>query len=388
MSGKNDILLCDLDAFFASVEQRDHPRLQGRPVIVGGDPRGRGVVSTCSYQAREFGVRSAMPVKKALELCPQAVLLPVNMPRYVEVSGQVREILERFTPDIEHVSIDEAYLAVKKGAGYQTGEAIRAAVKDELNLPVSVGVSVNKLLSKVACELAKPDGIGTLWPEEVPQLFWPLPVTVIPGIGPATGKKLDGYGIRTVRDLAGFPADKLTALLGNSAVLLQQFALGVDHRKLEMERDPKSISEETTFSEDVYDGDHILTVLQELSEGVGYRLRVERFSARTITLKLRFGDFRTITRSQTLAEPVNSDFDIYRTVRDLFAKHCGKPPWRLVGVKASGFERGTQISLLPPTPAEQKEQTILQVKDQLRKKYDADVLYQAKRLTRREPEDK
>ncbi len=380
MGGKRDILLCDLDAFYASVEQRDHPAYRGKPVIVGGDPRGRGVVSTCSYQARKYGVHSAMPVKKALDLCPQAVLLPVDMAKYVEVSGQVRRILGRFTPDIEPVSIDEAYLAVKKGAGYRTGEAIRAAVKGELNLPISVGVAINKLLAKVACELAKPDNIATLWPEQVPEIFWPLPATVIPGIGPATAKKLGGYGIGTVQDLARFPADRLTALLGNSGHVLQQFARGIDHRKIELERDLKSISEETTFSEDIFERKEMFKILQELSSGVGYRLRSEQFSARTLTLRLRFGDFRTITRSRTLAGPVNSDFEIYRIVSDLFSRHCGKPPWRLVGVRAAGFERGTQISLLPPTPAEQKEQSLLQVKDQLREKYKTDVIRQAQQL--------
>ena len=166
---------------------------------------------------------------------------------------------------------------------------------------------------------------------------------------------------------------------------MQQYASGIDYRELELERDLKSISEETTFAEDVYKREQVLIVLQGLSEGVGYRLRGEGFTARTITLKLRFGDFRTITRSRTLPGPVNNDSDIYRTIRDLFIRHCGRPPWRLVGVKASGFERGTQISLLIPTDAEKKERILLQVKDSLRDKYDAHVLYQAKRLSNKEP---
>lgn len=388
MRSKQDILLCDLDAFYAAVEQRDHPRLQGRPVIVGGDPRGRGVVSTCSYEARKFGVRSAMPVKKAIELCPQAVLLPVNMPRYEEVSGQVRQILQRFTPDIEYVSIDEAYLAVKSGTGFQTGERIRAAIKNDLRLPISVGVSINKLLSKVACGLAKPDNIKTLWPEQIPELFWPLPVTVIPGIGPVTGKKLGRNGVKTVRDLVRFPATRLRVLLGENGLLLQQYASGIDYRELELERDLKSISEETTFAEDVYKREQVLIVLQGLSEGVGYRLRAEQLVARTVTLKLRFANFRTINRSRTLTGPINSDSQLYHTIRELFTRHCGKPPWRLVGVKASGFERGTQISFISPTAAEQRERSLLEVKDRLRERYDGQVLYQAKRLTDSEQEDR
>ena len=205
---KHDILLCDLDAFFASVEQRDNPAFKGRPVIVGGDPDSRGVVSTCSYEARRYGVKSAMPMKKALELCPEAIILSVNMPRYKEISDQVMEIFERFTPDIEQVSIDEAYLAVKRGAGLETAKKIRSAVRQELGLPLSIGVSANKLLAKVACQLAKPDNIKALWPEEVERVLWPLPVRVLPGVGPVTEQKLNMFGIKTVGDIASFPLNR------------------------------------------------------------------------------------------------------------------------------------------------------------------------------------
>ncbi|MFY9447490.1 MAG: DNA polymerase IV, partial [Dethiobacteria bacterium] len=281
MRDNKEILLCDLDAFFASVEQLDHPHLRGKPVIVGGDPEGRGVVSTCSYEARPFGVRSAMPVKKALQLCPEAILRPVNLPRYKAVSRQVRRILSRFTPELQFVSIDEAYLAVEKGAGLETAEAVRRAVREELGLPLSVGVSVNKLLAKIACELVKPDRIGSLWPEEVPERLWPLPVSVIPGVGPATREELGRYGIRTVGDLARFPRASLVRLLGSRGVELHQYAHGIDHRSLEEEQEAKSISEEVTFPRDLFDGEDLLLVLQELSAEVGYRLRAEGLTART-----------------------------------------------------------------------------------------------------------
>ncbi|MEW5934189.1 MAG: DNA polymerase IV, partial [Bacillota bacterium] len=172
--GKRDILLCDLDAFFASVEQRDHPELRGKPVIVGGDASRRGVVAACSYEARAYGVRSAMPMRQALELCPRAVVLPVRMSRYREASDQVFSIFDRFTPDVEAVSIDEAYLAVSAGQGVETAEQIRDLVRRELELPLSVGVSCNKLLAKVACRLAKPDGLRALWPDQVAGVLWPL----------------------------------------------------------------------------------------------------------------------------------------------------------------------------------------------------------------------
>jgi DNA polymerase IV len=385
MKRKADILLCDLDAFYASVEQRDKPELRGKPVIVGGSPESRGVVSTCSYEARAFGVRSAMPMKKALALCPRAEVLRGNMARYLEVSRQVRQIFGQFTPQIELVSIDEAYLAVPAGSGCAVGEAIHLAVRKELGLPISVGVSVNKLLAKIACELAKPDKVGTLWLEEVAERLWPLPIRVLPGIGPVTEKNLQLLGIKTIKELAACPVSSLERILGKNTATVLDFARGIDHRELELEHEVKSISEETTFAEDLNDQDAILAVLLELSAGVGYRLRRAGFLSRTVTLKLRFGDFRTITRSRTLPEPVDGDSEIYRTVRELFREHSGKPPWRLVGVQASGFELGRQLSLLTPSEAEEKEKKLIQTRDRLRKKYGSEVIIQAKRLKRKPP---
>jgi DNA polymerase IV len=329
MKRENDILLCDLDAFYASVEQADRPELKGMPVIVGGAKGSRGVATTCSYEARKYGVRSAMPIRRAVELCPDGVFLPVNMKRYQEVSRQVGEIFEHFTPDIETVSIDEAYLAVKKGHGFATGEMIRTAVKKELGLCISIGVSENKLLAKIACELAKPDHIKALWPEEVPQVLWPLPVRVIPGVGPVTEKKLNSYGIKKVKDLADFSEKGLIRILGQYGATLKQYALGIDEREIETNQEVKSISEETTFSEDIFDRHVMLATLQEQSAGVGYRLRSRNLFAQTISIKLRFADFKTITRDITLAAATDRDSEIYGAAKDLFSGHCGKPPWRL-----------------------------------------------------------
>jgi DNA polymerase IV len=379
---QDEILLCDLDAFFAAVEQLDNPELRGKPVLVGGDPAGRGVVSTCSYEARKFGVRSAMPMKKALELCPQAVRIRGNMRRYQEMSARVRQILERYTPDIEPVSIDEAYLAVKKGTGLATARAIRAAVKEELGLTVSIGVSVNKLLAKIACELAKPDNLQAIWPRDVPQQLWPLPVKVLPGVGPVTEKKLGAYGIRTVGDLAAFPEKSLVRLLGKSGIFLQAYARGEDSRKLETEHERKSISEETTFPRDVFDPERVLVTLLELAGDVGYRLRTKGLRAKTISLKLRFADFKTITRDLTLAESTDSDREIYRCIEKLFLRHSGRPPWRLVGVRASTLERSQQLSLYPP--AADGERELDRIKDRLRQKYGREVLVSARRL-RKDP---
>ena len=382
-----DILLCDLDAFFASVEQLDNPGLRGKPVLVGGNPEGRGVVAACSYEARSFGIRSAMPMKKALALCPEAVVVRGRMSRYKELSKQVRQIFGRFTPDVEFVSIDEAYLAVQKGLGCDTGEAIHATVREELCLPISVGVSVNKLLAKIACELAKPNKVGTLWPGEVKDKLWPLPVRALPGIGPVAEKTLHCKGINTIKDLAFYSKEALTLMLGSNAEAVYNYAHGIDNRDLESEHEAKSISEETTFPEDIYDCDDILTVLMEQSAGVGFRLRNAGLTARTVTVKLRFKDFKTITRSKTMPETIFVDMEIYRVAKELFRAHSGTPPWRLIGVQVSGFEQGSQMSLLQPTPAGDREGILTITRDKLREKYGSEVIFQGKRL-KKKPESR
>ncbi len=385
MKSERDILLCDLDAFFAAVEQRDQPELRGKPVIIGGSPEGRGVASTCSYEARAYGIRSAMPMKKALQLCPQAIVLRGRMHRYKEVSLQVLQIFEHFTPDIEPVSIDEAYLAIKKGQGLSTASNIHRAVREKLDLPISVGVSANKLLAKIACENAKPNNVGTLWPEEVPAVLWPMPIRVLPGIGPVAEKNLHSLGIKTVKDLAAYPADSLVRYFGKNAETMHQYARGIDNRTLEPAHEVKSISEETTFPKDIHNRETVYATLMELSSGVGYRLRRAGLSGRTITIKLRFSDFRTISRGKSLPETAAEDSVIYRIAKELFDKHCGKPPWRLLGVQASGFEDGSQLSLLQSTPAEEKARELTEVRDKLRQKYGSEVIIQAKRLQNKPP---
>ncbi len=383
MKNNCDILLCDLDAFFASVEQLDNPDLKGKPVLVGGSPEGRGVVSTCSYEAREYGVRSAMPMKRAIALCPQAIITRGRMSRYKEISLQVRSIIERFTPDIEFVSIDEAYLAVKEGRGLEAGTAIHKAVRNELQLPISVGVSVNKLLAKIACELAKPDNMGTLWPSEVKNKLWPLSVRTLPGVGPVAENNLNNLGIKTVEDLAGYPVESLMRVLGSNAEIVHNYAHGIDSRELEMEHQAKSISEETTFAEDIFEHETMKSVLMELSAGVGYRLRSAGFTAKTITLKLRYRDFKTITRSLSRPETICSDRDIYQAAVTLFERNCGNPPWRLVGVQASGFEQGSQMSLFSSNAESEKETRLTETRDQLRKKFGTDMIIQGRRLKKK-----
>jgi len=373
-----DILLCDLDAFFASVEQLDHPEYRGKPVIVGGQPGERGVVSTCSYEARVFGVRSAMPMVAAAPLCPHAIFLPVNMARYKEVSRQVLAIYESFMAELEPASIDEVYLAVPAGKGKKVAEAVHLAVRDELSLPVTVGVSVNKLLAKMACELAKPNGVKEIRPGEVPVVIWPLPVKALPGVGPQTEEKLNRMAIHTIGQLARYPETLLTRKFGNFGTMLHQYANGIDHRTLDASREPVSVSEETTFMEDIFDQDEALTVLLDLSEQVGHHLRRENLRARTITVKIRFGDFHTITRSKTLPHAVDGDTSIYEVARDLFLSNCDYPPWRLLGVQALNFAKLEQLTLLAED--RERDSKVSRTVDELRRKYGRKVLRRAKTL--------
>lgn len=307
----NDILLCDLDAFFASVEQRDHPELRGKPVVVGGDASRRGVVAACSYEARAYGVRSAMPMRRALDLCPQAIVLPVRMARYREASDRVFSIFDRFTPDLEAVSIDEAYLAVPAGQGAGIAEQIRALVRRELDLPLSVGVSCNKVLAKIACQLAKPDGIRLLWPDQVATVLWPLPVGTLPGVGPKAEERLVRAGLRTVGDVAAASSQLMETLLGSAGRTIYQYAHGRDDRPVLTEHQARSLSEEMTFATDVGDPEQVLSALMEMAEELGHRLRTAGLRARTIGIKLRFPDFRTITRATTLRQATDSDAALY-----------------------------------------------------------------------------
>lgn len=375
-----DILLCDLDAFFASVEQRDHPEYQRKPVIVGGQVGERGVVSTCSYEARVFGVHSAMSMTAAVRLCPQAIFLPVNMARYKEVSEQVRSIYDRFALELEPASIDEVYLAVPTGKGTTIGAAIHLAVREELQLPVTVGVSVNKLLAKMACELAKPNGVKEIRSDEISVVVWPLPVKALPGVGPQTEDKLNRMGLRTIGQLAKYPEPLLVGKFGKLGTMLHQYANGIDHRPLETGREPVSVSEETTFPEDIVDPDKALTVLLDLSEQVGYRLRRYDLRTRTITVKIRFSDFRTITRSKTLPHAVDGDSGIYEAARDLFLANHGNPPWRLLGVQASNFAKAEQLALLAED--RERDSQVSRTVDELRRRYGREALRRAKTLLR------
>jgi len=341
-----------MDAFYASVEQRDRPEVRGLPVIVGADPRGRGVVSAASYEARRFGVHSAMPISRAFRLCPEGVFLPVDMDKYARVSAEVMAILAEFTPLVEPLSIDEAFLDVTaSGALWGDGGAIARQIKSKIraavSLTASVGVASNKFVAKVASELEKPDGLVVVTPGGEAAFLAPLPVGRLWGVGKVAGAELLAMGIHTIGQLALIPPAHLEARFGPHGPDLLQLARGLDDRPVEPDGAPKSMGAEETFEHDTLDVALVRATLRGQSERVARELRAGGYAGRTVTLKLRFADFSTITRAQT-GDPTQDGLAIYRRVEALFSRVRLTQAVRLVGVSVSmlGSAGSGQLSLL------------------------------------------
>ena len=356
---RNHILHVDMDAFYAAIEQRDHPEYLGKPVIVGARPDQRGVVSTCSYEARQFGVHSAMPSRTAGKLCPQGVFVPPRMERYVQVSEQLMTLLEEFTPLVEPLSLDEAFLDVagalrRWGDAVAIAEEMRSRIRARLQLTGSVGVASNKFLAKVASDLHKPDGL-TVVPESEPGILAflaPLPVNRLWGVGKVTGKRLAEAGIQTIGQIQALTPVALRALVGKGlADAVWELAQGHDDRAVEPAWDEKSISNETTFATDCAAVEIVWQTLLELTENVGARLRRHGKTARTAQIKVRFGDFSTITRQTTFNAPVDTDRDLLMAARLLFERERVRRPVRLIGFGVS--------HLAPVAPAHREEQPSL-----------------------------
>ncbi|MBP1324841.1 DNA polymerase-4 [Leucobacter exalbidus] len=334
------ILHVDMDAFFVSVELLDRPELVGRPVAAAHDTA-RSVVSSASYEARRFGVRSAMPIARAKQLCPQLVLVPPVFEKYRAASREVMRIFTEFTPLVEPLSIDEAFLDVAGstrlfGPPAEIARQIRERIQSELGLPSSVGLAGTKFVAKLASQRAKPNGVLEIPPERTLDFLHPLPVSAMWGVGQATAKSLSARAIHTVADLAAEPLDSLRRIVGaSSAHKLHELANGRDARGIEIERTEKSIGHEETFEFDEPDGEALRRELLRLSSKIGERLRDRGFTARTIAIKLRWSSFETITRSRTLAEPTHATQRIYATARELFDEAWVEgQPVRLIGVRA------------------------------------------------------
>jgi DNA polymerase-4 len=331
-----------MDAFFAAVEVLDNPALKGTPVIVGGDRR-RGVVSAASYEARTFGVHSAMPLFRARRLCPDGVFLPVRMERYAEVSRVVMRCLEEFSPLVEQVSVDEAFVDLTGteqllGPPERAARAMKTRIREATSLTCSVGVSVSKMLAKVASEMNKPDGLTIIPPSEVEAFLKSLPVGKVSGVGKKSEAELAKIGIERVGDIAKFAPDWLEERFGKYGAWLVDVASGAEGSPVEPCSDPRSVSAEETLAEDTDDRGILKKILLEQSDGLGRRLREDGFQARTVTLKLKHSDFKLITRSETLREPTQLGETIYREAVKLLDAYAPRSKVRLVGVGVSNLE--------------------------------------------------
>jgi DNA polymerase-4 len=383
------ILHVDMDAFYASVEERDRPELVGKPVIVGGSPEKRGVVSAANYVARRYGVHGAMPAATARRLCPQGIFLPPRIDHYAEVSRQIRGVFERFTPLVEPLSLDEAFLDVTGsehlfGPATAIGKKIKEAVRQETRLVASVGVAPNKFLAKIASDLEKPDGFVAVEPERVEEFLAPLPVERLWGVGRQGSKVFERLGIRTIGELRQLPLDVLQARFGAGGEHLWQLARGIDERCVVPEREAKSISHETTFERDVDDPDVLRAWLVDLTEQVGWRLRRHGLRARTAQLKVRFADFSTITRSQTLPEATDLTEELWQAADELFRRRlpAGHLPVRLLGMGVSGLDdSGVAQGLLFDQESRRRQRRLDAVKDQLKRRFGPNVLRRGSMLT-------
>ena len=336
------ILHVDMDAFYASIEVRDNPSLQGLPVCVGGPASGRGVISAASYEARKFGVYSAMPTALARRKCPHMVLLPPDFDRYTRASRQIMEIFRRYTPLVEPLSLDEAFLDVEAserlfGPAEEIGRRIKRDILRETSLVASVGVAPTKFLAKLASDLDKPDGFRVIQPNEVRTVLDPLPVSKIFGVGPTTAKRLAAMGIHRVGELAREDRSAVAARFGAAGLWIHDLAHGIDPRRVTPNRDEKSHGMERTFPEDIQDREELRVLLLAFCEEVAFELRHRGLRGKTITLKARFGDFRTITRTRTLDYATNLGPRLYSVAKGLLDK-VERRPMRLLGIQVSKLE--------------------------------------------------
>ena len=380
------ILHVDMDAFFVSVEELENPSLKGKPVIVGADPDGRGVVAAASYEARKFGIHSAMPIRTAKKLCPHAVFLRGHHEKYSDFSHRICEIFNQFTPVVEMVSIDEAYLDLT-GCERLHGGAFRAAnvlirrVQGETGLNCSVGVSTSHLVSKIASEQAKPHGLLYVFPGFEAQFLAPLPIRRMPGIGKVTEPELLSRGISTIGDLARAGQAKLQEWFGKYGEWLYTKSQGCDIEAYQYSEEPKSISHETTFDVDIADEEEMERTLSYLSQLVARRLRDHRLFARTIGLKLRYASFRTLTRDVTVDEPTHLDSVIFESVLRLFESNWNrKQKIRLLGVRASNLERAVFQRGLLDAPRKEKLERLAQAADQVRDRFGPEAVQLARSL--------
>ena len=349
MSPPRIILCLDLDAFYASVEELLHPEWRGLPLLVGGRVEERGVVSACSYAARQFGVHSAMPMAQALRLCPQAILAPPHFEAYSDTSHRVMGIIREYGCVMEQVSVDEVFLdatdcAPTWGGADKLAREIKRRIKDEVGLPCTFGIATNKLVAKIASTVGKPDGLLEVPAGDEARFLALLPISQLWGVGKKGAAKLETMGLHSIGDLQNAPMERLRQAFGLWALDLQRRAHGAGSDRVETQHEAKSISRETTFAQDVGDVEHLKRVVLALSEQVGRDLRDEGLRVRTITIKLRWPDFATLTRQTTLSQPTDATSGIYQAAADLLAAAMKRgAKVRLIGVRATNLVSGRQL---------------------------------------------
>ena len=380
------ILHVDMDAFYASVEQRDNPELRGKPLVVGGTTN-RGVVAAASYEARKFGVRSAMPMRDAYRRCPSLLRVRPRMSDYQKVSKQIFNIFRSFTPLVEGLSLDEAFLDVTAsvalfGAPVDIAAAIKQRILDETSLTASVGVAINKLVAKIASDLDKPDGLTVVYPQDYERRLDPLPVAVLPGIGRETLKRLSGTGIRTIRDLRLAETRLLEPVFGRFTQKTRDRAAGIDNRPVVAAREEKSISAEETYDTDLATREDMDRELLRLTERTAARLRKAALAAGTVQIKIRQSDFKTYTRQRRVRPPANGTDQIYAVVRELLGTWLSRNPGakiRLFGVGGSDLAPAEQPDLFADAGT---DSTVDKAVDEIRDRFGKDVLGRARTLDR------
>jgi DNA polymerase-4 len=387
------ILHVDMDAFYASVEQRDDPALRGRPVIVGGTG-GRGVVAAASYEVRRFGVHSAMPVREALRRCPEAVCVPPRIGHYAAVSEQIFAVFHEFTPLVQGLSLDEAFLDVTASIG-ALGEAehiareVKRLVRERTELTASVGVAPNKLVAKIASDLRKPDGLVIVRPEEVRALLDPLPIRKLFGLGAKTAPKVEALGIRTLGELRLASATRLRPIFGRYTERVQQRAAGIDDRPVVPDRDEKQISAEETFDTDIADHSKLRAEIVRLADKTCARLRARRLSAGCVTVKIRRGDFITYTRQRRFEPPTQETRVITSLATELLDAWLASQPraaLRLLGVGVSELAPATQLDLFT-VPQTERDRQLDAAVDRIRERFGKVALAPASTLAPRRAPD-
>jgi len=379
------IIHLDLDAFFCAVEELQDPSLKGKPFAVGGRPDQRGVVASCSYPARIFGVRSAMPMSQALRLCPNLIVIPGRHDLYSQVSSEVMACISQRSPLVEQISIDEAFIDISDlpDPGESIARSLQTEINNRLSLPCSLGIAANKLVAKIANDAGKSAGPRGFPPHAITvvpggkeaEFLAPLPVTALWGVGQKTATRLEPLGIKTIGDLAKLSEGELVSLFGKNGLEMSRHARGIDDRPVITSHTIKSISQETTFARDVSNVDTLRQTLFQLAEGVGYRLRKSELAGSTVKIKIRWPDFTTISRQSSLSQPTNQDGEIYQAAYELFMKEWkpGKPV-RLLGVGVGKLgQPARQIGLWESSNP--KGARLQQAIDEVRNRYGWDALH-------------